>query len=407
MTLIRDALNYAKEAEDNLGKAFPDLLDQLDATATYQWRMSGGKGINGRATVESMDLDDVEESVERSNSPGSPKWLRAHRDTEYELESESDNFHDYPSDEDSRSGKALHPSSGILAIGSQPRPIGGNNTTRFEKNAPFNKSFGLNNALSTSTAEGGLHHWTYGIELGVKPLGHDIPFYDLAKELGLEYYVAHKDETGLVVDHDVNHHLLMHTVTCYSRKGARSRVPDPAVVERALEAGADPNFSFHGSTPWEETLTGAVAHISRAEFDEELQDPISSRGKKWKDDSKTWAYIMQTFVQHGANLEASSKQYYGQPRRKPLAIVQRFPASLASETNDLRRLIEHSSTKAAPRDYDSEIQQLEQATLRKQKQQKKISELGEEPKAVPEAAPAAISTYIWLISWLRPAKKSR
>jgi len=385
-TVIRDALTYAKKAENDLARAFPELLDQLDAAATYQWRISGGRSINGRLPVKPTVFDDPEESVENSTSLRSPTKRS-----------------NYSTSKDVRSSLGLSPSSETLTIGSQPRPIIKFDAMYYDYRSSPSKNLG--DLFKPPKDDGSLHYWTYGIEVGSKPLGHALPFYDLARELGLQYYVAHKDKTGIVVDHDVNHHMLMHTVTCYARPEARSRVPDVSVVELALEAGADPNFTFHGSTPWQETLTGALWHISRFEFDEELQDPIHPRGKKWETDSRTWADIMKIFIQHGASLDASSDQHYGQPRRKPLAIVRMFPDSLAPEADELRRLIEHSSAKAPPRDYDVEIQQLEQATTRKQKQSRKIEGPGEEARSVPEVAPAGNSTYSWMVSWLSPTKK--
>lgn len=388
VAIIRDALTYAKKAENDLSRAFPELLDQLVAAATYQWRISGGRSINGRVASNSIDFDDLEGSVEASNAPRSPTSLS-----------------NFSTGKDAPSNTGFSPKSETQTIGSQPRPIVKVDAMYLDHRGSSGKR--LKDLFSPSDEEGGLHHWTYGIEIGVKPLGHAIPFYDLARELGLDHYVAHKDKTGLVVDHDVNHHMLMHSVTCYSRKGARSRVPDIAVVQRALEAGADPNFSFHGSTPWQETLTGALWHISGYEFDEGLQDPTSLRGKRWESDSRTWAHIMKIFVRHGADLNASSDQHYGQPRRKPLAIVRMFPVSLAPEANELGRLIEHSSGEVAPRDYVREVWELPQPETKKQEQKKKMSELGEELQKGPEAAPTTNSTFNWMISWLSPTKNRR
>jgi hypothetical protein len=77
MVIIRDALSYAKRAE-TLGTAFPTLLDQFDVTATYQWRMSGGKGIHGKVTKKNMDFENPEEDTDPSKSPRSPKRSRKH-----------------------------------------------------------------------------------------------------------------------------------------------------------------------------------------------------------------------------------------------------------------------------------------------------------------------------------------
>lgn len=47
MSIITDALQYAKQAESDLGRAFPELLDQLDITASKHWRDCGGSSIIG------------------------------------------------------------------------------------------------------------------------------------------------------------------------------------------------------------------------------------------------------------------------------------------------------------------------------------------------------------------------
>jgi hypothetical protein len=103
MHLLKNALEYAKRDEADLGAGFPKLLDQLDTVASYQWRMK-------------------------------------------------------------------------------------NPTT--------------------------LHHWSYSIELpGIKPLGKASTFFDLTKDMGLSYYVGIKYKSGIIVDHDVNQHLLTHEIS--------------------------------------------------------------------------------------------------------------------------------------------------------------------------------------------------
>lgn len=47
MSIITDALHYAKHAECDLDRAFPELLDQLDITASKHWRGCGGASIIG------------------------------------------------------------------------------------------------------------------------------------------------------------------------------------------------------------------------------------------------------------------------------------------------------------------------------------------------------------------------
>lgn len=49
MSIITDALQYARHAESDLQRAFPELLDQLDITASKHWRDCGGASTIGHA----------------------------------------------------------------------------------------------------------------------------------------------------------------------------------------------------------------------------------------------------------------------------------------------------------------------------------------------------------------------
>ena len=195
----------------------------------------------------------------------------------------------------------------------------------------------------------------------------------------------------------------MHAVTSYSKKSGHSRVPDPKVGQRALEAGADPNFSFHGSTPWEETLTGVLSQISLFEFEEEVEDSTTSWRRKWETDSKTWAKIMKIFLEHGASPIAMSKPHYGQPRRRALAIAQRFPAPLAVEGAEIKSMIGDVLARSRPRDYDQEILQQTMATPPDQNASKPI----DESKASQQSVPVSSTTYGWVISWFSSSRKGR
>lgn len=126
-------------------------------------------------------------------------------------------------------------------------------------------------------------------------------------------------------------------------------MPDPTTVQVALEAGADPNLSFHGDSAWEVVLAGILSHLSRFEFDEELWDTSSVLSQTWQSEAKTWSEVMRIFLQHGANPVASSKQYFGQPRRKPLAIIRLLPPSLVDEAEELGRLINRMIEKQNPK----------------------------------------------------------
>jgi hypothetical protein len=225
-----------------------------------------------------------------------------------------------------------------------------------------------------------------------------VPFYDLAQALDLSYYIADKDQTGMVVDHDVNHHILLHTVTCYSRKDGRFLVPDLPVVERALEAGADPNFSYHGRTPWEEVLTGTLAHISWIESSDQTSVANHNRRLKWETDAQVWAKVMKIFLRHGASPVASSNAYFGQPKLKAAAILRYFPISLVPEVEELRGIIDATIVKpnlAATID-ESQFSHGEESGAAH-----KCSPAEHVLTDVAEVKTQPISTVQWLLSWVR------
>lgn len=326
MSIIRDALKFAKKVDD-MGLVVTTLLDQLDVAATYQWRMSNGSAINGRierkTTASRRDL----------NRTVLPKLSQCPSGRTIDSESDSDDYYDCRSDDDSRPKEA----TSVSTIPRTPAlPVTGSLSLGLRQPEYLSTSFPIGlfqNTLTDNaktTRGGGLKHWTDGIEIeGAKAYNQNMSFYDLAKALDLKQYITSKDLSGLVVDHDVNHHMLMHAITCYARnKEGQSKVPDPAIVQRALEAGADPNFAFYGDSAWEEALAGAFLHLSNTDFDEELSNTQSPKYRQWLHDATIWADIMKTFLGHGANPSASSKQHWGGPRRKPLQIVQKFPADL-------------------------------------------------------------------------------
>jgi hypothetical protein len=71
---------------------------------------------------------------------------------------------------------------------------------------------------------------------------------------------------------------------------------------------------------------------------------------------------MKIFLEHGASSNAMSKPHYGQPRRMPWAIVQKFPAPVAVEAAELKSMIGDALVRSRPRDYDHEILQQAMAT---------------------------------------------
>ncbi|KAF4637877.1 hypothetical protein G7Y89_g222 [Cudoniella acicularis] len=394
MTIIRDALRFAKKAEDNLEVGFPELLDQLDSAATYQWRVCHGNTIGGR-------VDKTSEQSKLKDRSVLPKLQKSISYTRTESENDSDEYYDCASDDDFRIKESR---SAVAMPRSEALQFSGGHAQKFKHQFSSSSTFTNQGFQSTvlidhdSTRGGALNHWIHGIELeGIKPYNQLIPFYDLAKAIGLRHYIAIKDESGLVVDHDVNHHLLIHTVTCYSRnKEGQSKVPDPATVKRALEAGADPNFSFHGNSPWEEALAGALSHLSQLEFDEELWDTNGMRYQRWIKDAATWADIMEIFLKHGASPTASSKQHWGQPRRKPTAIVLNFPPELAGRRVKLAAVIDTLLVKSMPKGIEF------------LKQEEKNGEAEAERSRLQEGKRHNVSQlsggYRWISSWFTVSK---
>jgi hypothetical protein len=397
MMILRNALRYAQQAEADTRMGFPVLLDQLDATATYQWRVCDGRSVDA--------------SVDRAKEGGGRNQSKTIRTTVSDITviigSASDNESDYyfdcrSSNEFSRGYK--YEDTNLLANDSLTTQTANGLPIGLVKPAEASRRIDIairNRDMPTfekfEDETRTLRHWTYGIELPeVQTYRHGIPFYDLAKALGLNYYVAHKDQTGIVVDHDVNHYLLFHSVTLYSRprKFGETQVPDLAIVERALDAGADPNFSFEGSTPWEEVLTGFLSHITRYEFDEELWDEKELRGQQWVRDARGWCKVVKVFLDHGADSQSSSKQYYGQPRRRVLAIVRKLPPPLDAEVRELVRMIERPSTSVV----------MEQAIGRQTELRE--SNITIEKTAQDRQKVSDVSTYSWIVSWLTIRKSN-
>lgn len=400
MTILRNALHYSQQAEKSLQIGFPVLLDQLDATATYQWRASDGRSVNGvtgyseesafsrksksstSKTSNTTFLDDVDSDNDSNNYFDCRSSNEMPREYDYQDTATSKGQRMIPEDSNAMHLGLMNPVGTSRRIDIAPRSRDMPNFEKFEEETRVFK------------------HWTYGIELPeVRSYQVGIAFYDLAKALGLKYYVAHKDQTGVVVDHDVNHHLLMHSVTIYSRPRnfGDSQAPDLATVQRALQAGADPNFAFEDFSPWEETLTGFLSHISKYEFDEELWDHHGIKCQRWITDARRWCGVMRLSLAHGADCSALSKQHYGQQRRRALAIVQKMPSCLDIESKDLISIIEQRSSKLGPCETSS----------------RSLDATSPEPselvtpngRHVSEKS-ASITTYSWIVSWFSGGKSA-
>lgn len=203
MSIVRDALQYAKRAEDNLGEGFPALLDQLDAAASYQWRLSNGRCIFGRIE-QSADIGEGEGRITAPldisppydrigvSSSAESDYYDCRSSGEYDL----DISRATPKQEQIIIGSPpSHKPSGLsISLGRTYKP-----TKRIEiDNVERSRDISVMNGVTVP----GLPHWTYGIEIqGMKLYHHTIAFYDLATLLGLRHYLADKNISGLVVDH--------------------------------------------------------------------------------------------------------------------------------------------------------------------------------------------------------------
>ncbi|KAG9229409.1 hypothetical protein BJ875DRAFT_523413 [Amylocarpus encephaloides] len=357
MSLIRDALHYAGVAEKFLGAGFPSLLDQLDATATYQWRLLDGRERHGR--LEKVTDDSTIRRPASKNEIGSQD--RNTRPITPDSENVSDQHFDCRSSGEFDMSRRGSPEKQVIS----QSPL-----SKSQLTTALQEAVEQSQRISIRGRPGGKHrskfenfdeevvyfkHWTYGIEIsGAKAYHQDISFYDLAKVVGLEYYVASKDQTRVIVDYDVNYHLLLHTVTCYSRPtqvGGEAQVPDPNVVKRALEAGTDPNFAFHGHSPWEEALTGLLSLVSKYDSDEHLSNLKDPRTVRWTSEVRTWLLVIKLFLVHGADASAMSKHHYGRPRIDLQAIIWEMPNTLESECVETEAIIKQTSRPVRQREW--------------------------------------------------------
>ncbi|RDW84270.1 hypothetical protein BP6252_01860 [Coleophoma cylindrospora] len=300
-SIIVNALEYAKEAEGDLNCGFPKLLDQLDFAASYQWRV--GKWRSGSSS-NSRSLDS---------------------------ESEDDVFEDAVS---SFYNLSLSPKNASTFHQKQKRIF----------NSPEDLQEGSLRISFAVPAESSLHHWSYGLEIpGIKPLGQASSFYMIARDIGLSHYVSMKYQSGIIVDQDVNQHLLTQAIpyASGSLSNGNNRAIDPTMVKRALEAGADPNFSYTGATPWEAVLVAAASHL--LSYDESSGRSADLVSSEWKQKAEAWAQVFDSFLRHGADPNTLSERHPrlpGHPRLSPWTVVTKYFSSvLPEEAYQLRLLL--------------------------------------------------------------------
>jgi hypothetical protein len=421
MSIISNALYYAKEAEVDLDSAFPKLLDQLDIAASYQWRMRNANGIyevdkrgaicmsssveslastyspskisksesrgsinigcptfgiedisshsvidSDASDIEGMDTSAVITEIE-AGMPGEAEYLERQRHGAY-----GQYMYEEPEFADTRikhSGKKSifgskdtasldEPEAGTIRVGFREW----SETTR-----PFGRdASGIYAELratrvqdSQIVPEGGiLHHWSYGIEVpGIKPLGKASTFYDIARDIGLSHYVAIKYKSGIIVDQDVNQHLLIHATSSTPGKSkTNGTAPNTALVDTLLQGGADPNFSYCGVTPWQDAMAAAVSHFMLLDNQSISSDyPIDA---EWEQTAKAWVQVFEVFIKHGADPNALSERHQklpGHPRLSPLAIVdQYFHEFLSQKAAKLKVMLEERGARHLPMVKDIE-----------------------------------------------------
>ncbi|KAK3376951.1 small s protein [Lasiosphaeria ovina] len=279
MTAVADALAYARAAEADLNCGFPKLLDQLDVVVSYHWRASNASA--------------------------------QHRQSYANLSNELSFFKDADLDGDEEDDM----------VGRTQRIKGG---------------------LEVVVYENHLQHWSCGVEVpGIKTRGESSTFFDLVKDLGLIHYVTAKDQTGEVVDQDVNVHILHHAL---SELGANT--PDPCFIEEILSAGTNPNLAYCGITPWEAALAGAASHFWTPHDTTTTSNKPSSQ-RTWERDAEAWANILQTFLRHGADPTQVAKPrqvlIHGPLKLSPMLVVDMLPETLESKSAELKVLLSSSN----------------------------------------------------------------
>jgi hypothetical protein len=183
---------YAKKAKDSLGSGFLALLDQLDAT--YQWRMSGLAEELSRKGYNFI----IQGPKERQDWSKLPRKFRSPHFLDLESEPDSDDYFEGHSDEEFPTCSSVPQ---WVISGFQPQHMGERRTIGYKqpsttsKNIPIGAGYcvSISEFRASPVSEGHLHNWAYGIEfLGVKTFKHVVPFYDLAKALSLQHYIAAK-----------------------------------------------------------------------------------------------------------------------------------------------------------------------------------------------------------------------
>ena len=107
------------------------------------------------------------------------------------------------------------------------------------------------------------------------------------------------------------------------------------------------------------------------------------------------------FLEHGADPVASSKQHYGQPRRKPFAIIQKFPDSLTSEAAELHALLNKYTQKISSNVTGSTVTQTSAAEMSDSTTSLNEKEGGE------TIVKPSVTAYSWMVTWFLGHPKGR
>ncbi|KAK8048150.1 hypothetical protein PG994_009880 [Apiospora phragmitis] len=302
LRIVVDALNYAREAENDLHCGFPKLLDQLDIATEYHWRNT--------KTVAPYLQADSQLSCSSSRSSSS-----------------NDSWHSLPDDESEAGDISLVNSEVVRSNWKAiPKPI---NTPAYLEDIEGEDFEELDRQRP---------HWSQAIEVppGGKTLGGRSTFFDLARAFGLTHYVDMKYDAGHVaVEHEVNHWLLMQafSATCGLTSMNKPKEPNLDLVRRILASGIDPNMSFDGGmTPWQGAILDAFWHLARRPGPPD--DP-----RVWRQKAQTWAQILEAFLQHGSDPACPAVRHRrlpGYPRVTPMALVEVY--SIHSLTEEAERL---------------------------------------------------------------------
>ncbi|KAM3501563.1 hypothetical protein MY10362_005453 [Beauveria mimosiformis] len=293
MGIVDDAVAYAREAETELGAGFPKLLDQLDLAVSYQWRLGDCRAVYGGDDRPDASSDTTEAQSDKSDSPTATpsqlsSYLQSYRASMIDSQSgifSTLNLGGRTSRDKSSGLPPAIPENRLAAsyIAHAETRFGG----RAMREQPPQKRTPCRETVGTSH-----HHWAWCLKIpDLIPLHAAASFYDVARLAGLAYYVAAKDASANVLDQDVGQHLLMRAVELPPATGV-----DLALVAELLTGGVDPNFCFHGQSPWEVAFAAAASHLESSQGQSE-----ECLSEQYRTGCKNWIEVMELFLRHDAD----------------------------------------------------------------------------------------------------------